>query len=223
MTKEQLVTRSIFHSIRERLVSEGWLPDIMALDIDNPNDTNAQSAAKQMQWENQLKAIAQNKGYVIELFNYGSNQTKGLKKVPRIVINNMSFLPSAEIGNDPSVFYEREGDYFTRKQSDNLLSDLTFVVYAVGNKDEQMYNMNAMILKSLPKMGYIKYYNEDFLYSGNLFVKLTDKGETEDLPEGIMERYFVYQMKDLEEIEPTELENKNIVPIDDINLETEIE
>lgn len=223
MTTEQIVTRSVFESVRQRLVVNGWLPDITALDIDNVTDTPAQSQQKMQQWQQQLKAIETSKGYAIELFNYGSNQAKGSKKVPRIVINNASFLPSGEIGNDPSVSYIKQGDYYIKEQAENVLSDLMIIIYAIGNTDEQMYNMNQLILKGLSRRGYLKKYDLDLpLFSGNFFSVLTDKGETEALEEGVMERYFVYSIKDLAEIEP-ELGDEQIAPINDINIETELE
>ena len=222
MTIEQLVTRSAYEAIRQNLVVEGYLPDIALLDIDNPTDTTAQTKAKVQQFDNQLAQIVQDKKYAIELFDYGSNQAKGVKQTPRIVIHNNSVLPSVEVGNDPSVTYEKQGDYYISKQSDNLLADLTLMVYAVASTSAQMFVMNNIILRSLPKRGYIKSYELPLpLFSGNFFTILTDKGETEALAEGIMERYFVYQIKDLEELEPNTLPG-NIPSINEIKLEIEI-
>jgi len=223
MTEEQLVTRSIFHALRERLVVEGWLPDIVPLDIDNPTDTPAQTEAKVTQFRNQMKAIKASKGFVIELFDYGSNQAKGAKEVPRIVLHNSSLLPSAEIANDPATRYEKKDDYFIRVQDELVPSDLITRVYAIGNTSAQMFIMNQVIINSLPKKGYIKRYTDNLpLFSGNYFIKQTDRGETEGLPEGTLERYYVYETKDLQETGSIILDGQ-IPRIDDINLETVIE
>lgn len=197
MLTEELIQLTIYHAIREMLVAEGWLPDIMNFDVENPDDTVASNAAKAYQAA--MKQIATTKGFCIELLPFSSNQAKGYKKVPRIVIDTLQFLPSF-IGNDTQVNYELQGEYYIRTQSESLLSDLDFNVYAVGNDSKQMRIMNNLITQVLPKRGYIKKWNQQFLPSGNFFVKLLDAQKDDDLPEGVMERIFRYQIPEVPEL-----------------------
>lgn len=215
---EDIVTKSIFHAVRERLVSEGYLFDLVAIDYDNPTDTPEETKLKTDEYEQGMKDIANTKGYAIELFSFSNSQTKGYKKVPRIVID-IQFIIPGNLGNEVAKYYEKTGNYYISKQSQPILSDLTFMVYAVGNSAKQMVVMNQLILQSLPTRGYIKLYSEDFKFSQNLFVDLIDKGKTDGLQEGTIERWFKYQIPDITEIDERIISD-NIAPINDINLET---
>jgi hypothetical protein len=215
MLAEELIQLTIYHSIREKLVTDGWLPDILNYDVENPDIATAQLAIKA--YTDAMKAINLEKGFCIEVFPFSSSEAKGFKKVPRIVIDILQFLPGF-IGNDTQMTYERQGEYFVRVQSESLLSDLDFNVYIVGNTAKQIRVMNDIISKVLPKRGYIKRHNSDFLTSGNLFIKLNDAQKSENLPEGIMERVFRYELPEVQDLPDTILAGL-ILPIKEFNLE----
>lgn len=216
MIAEELIQLTIYHTLREKLVAEGWLPDIMVYDVENPDKAISQQAIKD--YIEAMKAIAIAKGFCIELFPFSSNEAKGYKKVPRIVIDTLQFLPGF-IGNDTKVFYELKEGYYIRKQSESLLMDFSFNVYAVGNNSTQIVTMNNLISQALPKRGYIKNFNSEFLDSGNIFVTLTDTQKNEDLPEGIIERIFKYELPEVQEL-PDKVIAGNIPPI--VNMELEV-
>lgn len=218
MLIEQYIERTIYHAMREKLVVEGWLPDIMNYDVENPDPNIAKAAVDS--YYAQMKTIANNKKFAIEVFNFGSNQTKGMKKVPRIVIDTLQFLPGM-IGNDttPQYVKNEETGYYTRETSESIRSDLNFNIYAVGNTSEQMRVMNNLIVSVFPKRGYIKTLdNSQLQLSGNFFVRMIDAQKDDDLPEGVMERIFRFEIPDLNEIDNQVLEG-NISPMKEITTE----
>jgi hypothetical protein len=223
MTVEEIISITIYQSLREKLVVDGWLPDIVNYDIENEAIEIAETAMRM--YNDALTAIKNNKGFAIELFPYSSNQARGYKKVPRIVVDLLEFLPG-EIGNDTSVNYTKvEGEsYYTRKQDVGMLSELYFMVYAVSNDVSQLAIMNELIMTVLPIRGYIKRYPDATLREyNNLFVDLIDKGKNTDLEEGVIERYYKYKIPDIAEIGPLVIEGNvpaiNQINIDEIDLE----
>lgn len=217
---EEIISRMLFHTVREKLVIEGWIPDIKlfpGIDSNDPDVVETQSNLYNIACKN----IKDTKGFCIEVLGFSSNQYRDDKRVARIVIDIQQFLPS-ETGSDTSVYYEKVTingkDMFTRKQGIPLLSDLTFTVYAVASNTNQLMIMNNIIMQCLPIRGYVKPLNEDdLLPSRNYFMRLIDKGKTGELPLGIMERYYVYNIPDLQEIGPTSLEG-NVPMITEVDI-----
>jgi len=209
MTTEKSISTLLFNAIREKLVVEGWTPDIKLI----PNYDSTVPALAQIAGDTytaQLNVIKETKGFCIQPIGFSSNQYRDDKKVARIVIDIQSALPSV-LGNDTKVFYEKQGTgttedpfYYTRKQSIPLLSDIYFTIYAIGSNTNQIMVMNQLIMEVLPHRGYLKPEAEsELLKAGNLFTTLTDKGRTSELPVGIMERYYVYKISDVQEVEDT--------------------
>jgi hypothetical protein len=199
---EKIVTDTIFETLREKLVDAAYLPEVT--DIPNLESSDPDLAKVAIAtYQTRLDAVVNQKGFCIDLKPYGSNHDKGEKKVPRIVIDVHQFLPGT-LGNDTIPNYElhESGTYYVRTKSFSLLSNLTFCVYAVGNTAEHMQTMNHLIMQALPYRGYMKpTTEEDLLPSNNFFTILRDKGHTPELPEGILERYYIYEIPDLEEVE----------------------
>ena len=108
---------------------------------------------------------------------------------------------------------------YVRKINNPVLSDLQFFVYAVANSVEQLYIMNEIIMSTLPYQGYIKKYNTEGLQPyNNLFVILNDKGVTRNNNEGVSERYFNYEIPDIQEL-PDVIAAIGISPIKEIKVE----
>ena len=103
MTTEEIVSLTIYNALRSTVVVKGYLPDIQDFDVDN-EDINIAKAQSDL-YLNAMKVIAADKGYCIEVLPYSSNQNKGYKKVPRIVVDIQSFLPG-NIGTNPAGYYE---------------------------------------------------------------------------------------------------------------------
>lgn len=213
---EQIIVDEIYHTLRQKLVTLGYLPDIMDYDIMNSDTVivNQQVLA----YEAACKAIKDGpKGYCIDLISFSSNASKGEKKTPRIVIDVHQFLPG-DIGNDTTVWYKKINNYYVRQRNSPLVSNLTFCIYAVAANSSQMVMLNHIIMNTIPALGYMKPTDSpDLLESNNFFVALRDKGHTPDLPAGIIERYFIYEIPDIQEIETITIPG-NIVPISEIEL-----
>ena len=221
---EKIITTLIFNAIREKLVVEGWTPDIKLI----PNIDSTNPALSDIAWETyntQSALIRDSKGFCIQPIGFSSNQYRDDKKVARIVVDIQSALPTA-IGNDTSIYYEKNGSgtiedpsYYTRKRSISLLSDIYFSIYAIGSNTKQIMVMNEMIMEIFPHRGYIKPEAEsELLPTGNFFMTLTDKGRTSELPVGIIERYYIYKISDIQEVPDTVL--PGTVPIiKEVNIE----
>lgn len=227
MTTEKTISTLIFNAIREKLVVEGWTPDISLIPNIDSTDPNLAEIAWEL-YNSQSNVIKTVKGFCIQPVGYSSNQYRDDKKVARIVVDIQSALPST-LGNDTAVFYEKQGTgtiedpaYYIRKRSISLLSDIYFSIYAVGSNTNQVMVMNDIIMEIFPHRGYIKPENQvDLLPSGNFFMTLTDKGRTNELPIGILERYYIYKISDIQEIPDTVLSG-TVPVIKEIDLTTEI-
>lgn len=219
---EKIVTDEIYETLRQKLVLLGYLPDILTYDTMN-NDVNIVES-EMTRYDTDLKAIVTAKGFAIDLKGFGSNLSKSEKAVPRIVIDIHQFLPG-NLGNDTNIYYELHPDgYYIRKRDAPVLSNLIFCVYAVAKNQQQIILLNDIIINTIPFRGYMKRTNEAALrYSNNFFVQIKDKGHTPGLPEGILERYFIYEIPDLQEIRPIIITGDNIVPISEIDTEIKLE
>lgn len=222
---ERIISDDLYETLRQKLIISGYLPDITTIPNIMSNDVNEVEIAME-EYNAAIADIVDNNGFCIELFGYTSNNTKGERKTPRIVIDLHQFLPS-QIGNDTSASYEKirgpEGEHYHRVRKSSLLSDLTFAVYIVGNNSEQMMVMNKLVMETLPHRGYIKRpEDENLSHHNNYFVRLKDKGHTQGLPEGILERYFIYEMPEIDEMDKIYIPG-NITPINEIDLEVKLD
>lgn len=219
---EEVITNTIFQTVREKIVAEGYLPNINDFDIMNADPVIVKQQVDL--YKASLKEIADGpKKWAIELFNYTSNEAKGEKKTPRIVIDVHQFLPG-KLGNDTSIRYEMtvledNSVVYLRKRDAPQLSDLTYCVYAVASNAAQMRMMNHIIMNSLPYKGYMKPEGEpELLQFGNFFNVLRDKGHTPELAEGLMERYYIYDIPDIQEVETITLSGDPIALMNEITL-----
>lgn len=226
MNTEELVSNTLYHALRERFVLDGWTPDVLLIPGFDSNDPDVAAAAA-TEYETQLLAIQNAKGFCVEVFGYSSNQYKDNKKIARVVLDVNQFIPS-DIGNDTSVFYENispsgSPKTYQKRKAVSLISDLHFTVYAVGSNSKQIFTLNQAIIETLPHRGYIKKKGETgLLQTGNYFMHLLDKGNTGELPIGIMERFYMYVITDLEEIPSTTLPGTTPGVLD-INLQDIVE
>lgn len=218
---EEALERSVFHIIRKKIVELGYLPDINNYDVEN-NDIEVAKLATE-QYKTALTTIKNNKGFAIEIFNYANNQSYGTKKVPRIVVRTEAFL-QGQLGADTTAKYEKndEGVYI-KKQSTSLLSDYYFNLYLVCNNVKQMRILHQIMVTSLPRRGYIPWYNKDFQHSSNLLVRYISTTDYSWDAEGIIEKVYRYEIPDAHEVEDYQLTTEEISPIKDIILEKDKE
>ena len=128
---EEALERTIFHALRKKTVEFEYSPDIMLFDIENLDDTIAES--EQQRFLLALEVIKNNKGFAIEIFNYTNNQYYGAKKPARIVVETESFQVG-QLGTDITIKYNRnlDGTYSTSR-STSMLSDFYFNIHLIGN------------------------------------------------------------------------------------------
>lgn len=216
---EQRVERSIFHALRKKLVEWGYLPDITTFDVENPDITIATAA--QAAYEAAMVTIHNDKGFVIEVFNFASNQNLGIKKVPRIVVEIESFM-IGQLGVDPSKSFitTTEGSY-TAVQYDSMLSDFYFNIHLVANDAKQSRLLHQVMVNALPRRGYIKWYDQAaLLESQNLLVRYVSNADFSFLSEGIIEKVYRYEIPDLHETLPntiaTNIAGINVIKVDTV-------
>lgn len=204
---QELIERSIYHNLRYTTVAAGYIPDITNYDIENP-DINV-AIAENTRFETDLKAIVTDKGFAIELFSNGPSQQRGELKVPRIVLETESFLPG-EIGLDTTKNYSKNQDgTFTAYDNTWLTqtSDFYFQLRLLSNSAKQQRILNGIMLQTLPRKGYMRWVGDTELRTtGNLFINFVSHAEFNHTEEGIIEKVYRYEIKDVNEIDPVALQ-----------------
>lgn len=211
---EELIERSFFHRIQKELVDKGYLPDIT--DTVTYPDTQVGYDA----WEAAINDVVVDKGFAIELFGFGSVASKGTKKTPRIVINNVSSLPGT-IGGDSTYFFERPtGSTGNYNQVIRPPQTIDFVLQVIlsGVTAEQIRVMNSVIALSLPRRGYIEFYDEP---DQKFFIENTGANAYDNTRDDQIDRIIAYTIPDLYDIEQIVISN-TIAPIQQIRIEPTI-
>lgn len=198
---EQALERSVYEALRLVTVAEGYLPNIRDYDIENPDINIAKQAVKD--YNTAAQTIRQNKGFVVEIFNYSSAEARGLKKTPRIVIQTEAFQ-QGQIGFDNRINYEYNeqlGEYVS-KRSPAVTSDFYFNIHLVASDVKQIRVLHGIMVTCLPRLGYIKWYTDAKLRpSHNLLVYYLSYLEADFLAEGIIEKIYRYRIPDAHEID----------------------
>lgn len=211
---QERVERSVFHALMGVTVEEGFTPDLSLFDLENADLTIA--SQEQNAYETALKNVQTLKGFSIEIFGASSNQAKGDKKVPRIVIDTTSYY-QGELGVDTTESYvPAPGGFNVLKPSDSLLTDYQFGIKLISNRTNQTRALHAILTSALPRRGYIKWYDEaDLLPSENIHIRFLSSFEHNLLPEGIIEKTYRFEIVDLHEILDKVV--RQVAPINEIN------
>ena len=219
MLIETLAERSIYHAFREEVVRRGYLPDIKLFDIENVDNTIAETENRR--YEQAIQQIKTNKGFAIEVFNYASNQSYGSKNVPRIVLNTDSFMPG-NLGLDPSLKYvPQEDGTFQLSKSVDMLSDFYFTIYLVANSTRTIRELHDILAHVLPRRGYIKWYEDTKLRPhSNLLIQYLSSSDISYLSEGIIEKAYRYMIPDIHEIDDRIIPDVTIAGITEIKVDT---
>lgn len=216
---QEKVERSIYHAIRKVAEQEGYIPAISDYsDIVDPADNQASST--QTAYEEAIKNIVTSMGFAVEIFNSSNNQSKGTKKVPRIVLETTAFY-QGELGLDTTERYVKEGETFNQVMSgESLVSDYNFNIRLIYTSTKQSRILHGIMVKALPRRGYIKWYDEDSLrYAENIHIRFISSSEISWLSEGIIEKVFRYEVKDLHETDDI-IVREGISPIKEIEVNT---
>lgn len=206
---QTIIERSIFERIRIELVDKGYLPDVTQY----TNDASGVAS-----YEADLDNIVATKGFAIEVYNESSSFEKGLKKVPRIVINSGNFLPG-DIGGDPSRFYELgEDNRYLAKVTPPQTADFFFSIHLVSENVIQERVLNALLALSVPRRKYIPWYNDNRRF----FVRNLNYFDLDDNDNGLIEKVFAYEVPDCWDMED-EVVATDIAKISHIKLNTNIQ
>lgn len=201
------VERSIFHAIRLELVDKGYLPDVTTFP-DTPSGVTAFKTA--------LAAIVGVKGFAVEVFGVGSNQSKGKLAVPRITILEESRLPGA-LGGDPVPYYEVAGpDTFNPRVLPPQTKDFQYQISLWYNTAEQGRILHGILALALPARGYIKWFDAPNQIE-RIFVRQSGFSETSYDDEGYREAAYMYMVEDIFDSESATL--APVAKLNEITLE----
>lgn len=190
---QAIIERSIQSAIRRVLIDQG-------LSLDRSN-YDLISEGGQQSYNNDMQTIALSKGYSVEVFNHSSAQFKGLKQIARVSIDPYGFMPG-NTGNDPTPFFKKNEDgSFTKSILPSKFSDYEVNIYITGNTADQIRVLGGVISFAMGKRGWLPRYPEiTRKKSGNLFYEQMDTYDDSDIAEGVIEKVFRYQFKDVFEI-----------------------
>lgn len=186
---QEIVERSIFESIRKRIVEEGYLPDI----ANYPN-----TAAGYGNYQSAIDAVKNSQGFAAEVFGHGSSQSKQLKRVPRIAIITRRVFPG-DIGGLATPHYEKDPlnpNNIMKVLMDSQTSDLQIDIHLVSNSAKQDRFLNAIVGAVIGRRKYLKVYN-DPEQKQTFFIHQYSYYELPDTLEGIIEKVYSYEVKDL--------------------------
>lgn len=204
VNSQEIIERSVYSSLLRVAIALGYTID--------PNDylpINAENAAKYKTDIGKLKKV-------VAIFGTGENQSKGQKITPRIVVNARGFFPGA-IGLPRQLIEKEEGIGFTATEEPYETIDQYIDIHLVAGNQEDMRLLHTIMFSSIPQRGYIKPYNEDqFLFSGNIFLELVNFFDIPVLDVGIMEKVYQFVIQDCLIEEKTTV--ADLVPIKDITL-----
>ena len=193
---EAMLERTIYHRLRKYTIGIGYALDIDQYDIEN-NDINI-IKTETKRYQEDLKELVINKGFAIELFGASDNQSRGTKKVPRIVVETESFY-EGELGLQVADNYIRgqDGNY-TKVEPVSITNDWFFNIHLVANTIEQLRLLRHIIIMSLPRRGYINWYTEQKLQkSHNLLCRYLTQHDSDWEQEGIMEKIYRFTIPDV--------------------------
>jgi hypothetical protein len=203
---QQKVERSIFELIRLKLVELEYLPDITLFAVTEAGYNSYQTA---------IQAVVTAKGFCIEIFGASSPQAKGFKKIPRIVIKTKNYL-AGELGNQPNLSYTPVGDVndptsFEGKKLAPTTSNLKLEIHLVSKSSKQDRVLHNVIQETLTTRRYVPIYNDN---TKNFFLIYSGYLDLEDLDEGVIERVYNYEAKDIYASE--EVVVTTVAPINEI-------
>jgi len=207
---QTVIERSLFEHIRLELVDKGYLPDV----TDYPNT--------QVGYDDYNQAITDisngTNGFAIELFNESENTSRGMKKVPRIVMNTGNFLPGA-LGGDPSPYFSDQGSIYTSKVTPPQTVDFFINFHLISNTVAQQRILNAILALAVPRRGYIPWYSDS---DKTFFIRYLNYYDGDDQAEGILEKVYAYEIPDCWDSEDRDLV-ENVAKINRITLQPNVQ
>lgn len=211
-TVQSLIERSLFEALRSELIDKLYLPDV-ADTTAYPNNQVGFDA-----WKAAVSAVVTAKGFAIEIFSEGSNQAKGVKKVPRIVMNVGSFLPGA-LGGDPQRYFFNNGTSYKALVTPPQTVDFYVNFHLVSNTVEQERILNSILALAVPRRGYIPWYSDE---TKTFFARYLNYFDGDNLGEGLIEKVYAYEIPDCWDMEDREVE-AIVAKMTEITLNTNVQ
>lgn len=205
---QEIIERSVYSALLTTAVTLGYTLD--------PQKYLPVSAENEAKYKSDL-ANLQNKPFV-GIFGTANNQSKGQKITPRIVVNAKGFYPGA-IGMPKEILEKSEelGGWIGREYPYEAL-DQYIDIHLVANTQEDLRLLHQILFWSIPQRGYIKPYTEDqFLFSGNIFLEVVNFYDTPNLANGVMEKIYEFVIFD-SLIGTQDKGLTDVVPIKDISV-----
>lgn len=200
---QEIIERSIYEAILHTAV--GWEHTL------NPLDYLPINCQNQNRYQEDLKKI-QNPIYI---FGTGNNQSKGSEVTPRIVVNARGFYPGS-IGLQKKTL-NKEDRGFSATEYPYEAIDQVIDIHLVANNQVDLRLLHQILFYSIPQRGYLKPYTEkEFLFSGNIFLELTNFYDSPSRSQGIMEKVYQFEVYDC--LLGVQDKETDLVPIQDISL-----
>ena len=201
---QEIIERSLYSALLNTADTLGYTLD--------PQKYLPVSAENKAKYDADLKALSK----FIGIFGASNNQSKGQKITPRIVVNPKGFYPGA-VGMPKQLIEKNEGLGFTASEFPYETIDQYIDIHLVANNQEELRLLHQILFWSIPQRGYIKPYTEDeFLFSGNIFLEVVNFFDTPNLQAGLLEKVYEFVVYDCL-IGQSESE-ADLVPITDISL-----
>jgi len=209
-TVQEIIERSLFEAIRVELVDKLYLPDI----ADNVTYPNTQIGWDK--WKADIKTIADGaKGFAIEIFSGGSSESRGIEKIPRIVMDSGNFLSGA-LGGDPRKYFLDQGigEPYKALVTPPQTVDFYINFHLISNTIAQSRILNSLLALAIPRRGYLPWYNS---LSNLFFIRYLNYFDQSDIQQGIIEHVYAYEIPDAWDREDIELAG-TIAKISEITL-----
>lgn len=187
---QERVERSIFEAIRLKLVAHGYIPDVNSF-AQTPVGNTAYTAAMQA-------IVTGGQPDSIEVYNNGSQQSKAVEVVPRIVCVTRRIMPG-DIGKrvdnrytlnplDPDAIVDTEPPY----ESSNLHIDIE-VISKSARHDRILHAILAEAIGGT--MGYVNVY--DTKTNERFFIRQFNFYDLPDMENGLLKRVYSYEVPDI--------------------------
>lgn len=200
-TTQTIIERSLYEVLRLALLAEGYIADEV-------------TEASEATFETTMKSIVTTKGFAIDLFGVSSNQAKETKRVPRMVLIT-DRVAEGDLGTDSAP-------YLVTNPSQSVVTgqmaiapaetiNIQFNIHLVANKASQERVLNSIVFLALGTRKYIPNYLDP---TQSFFITQTNYYNLVDTDEGIIEKVYVYEARDLYLEDPTIL--STVVAINEI-------
>lgn len=201
----EVIDRSIFKAIDDKLVLEGYSVDRSITGI--LEDENA--------WRAQEQLIIADKGFVVELFGLSNNHEKLEKKFPRIVYIPQRLMPG-DIGNSPAYRYQFDtsGGVYDRLIDPNQTSEYQFKIGLHAVDAKQFRILHAIVASSIPHRQYVPLYDDN---TQQVLILQYSYQDDPDYRKGTLDGYYMYKVVDLFEHSADTIDT--VPPITEIDLQ----